>query len=650
MSTMGNHSIKLRLLSLVLAFVMTFTALFQLDGMVYVSAADRYDVAYTATSSDAEKNGLVQDGEYYRYYQDGEPVPGGAWIEDGNLAISTDENGYVTMIYNKDTAYLCIYEKLIETAACNVAVKLYDDSLYLFDEEGIKVTASGWHTVATGTYFVSEAGYITKKLTRSGDTIRIYGDSTGKGNWTLFKSTWMTVKDVRYYLNGSGVATKAYFVETRILKLLVNGKFVKVNKKIVKLNDGKDYVFDSYGKRIIKSGWYVTADNINVFVGSNGNAVKKVVRQGSVYKYYKFNGTKKLWVVAGNGWVRTATRLYYVTSTGSCTTIYDGASKKLYRYSTTGKKYITAKNELSKLDGTKYYFFNENGIKVTSNGWKTATPYTKYYVSTNGYVTAKFTDKDGIKKYYEYSYNKNTWIQKKNCWKMVGMYMFYFNIKGIATVSYHTDDLKGYKYVDGSWKLIRSRIQKINSANFYFNGKGIRVKKVGAYKTADGYIAYVNNKGVVYKKEYNLEVKRYYTIDLGNGKKERVYGYYDLKAAKNLMKLVNEHRAANGLSALSASNSLNETATTRAKEVSHTYGHYRPNGTLCINSMYELYGENLACGFSDESLVFRAWSKSTAHDSNMLNTTYKTMGAAVFIALKNDKEGFKKYYVITFGK
>ena len=79
MSTMGNNSIKLRLLSLVLAFVMTFTALFQLDGMVYVSAADRYDVAYTATSSDAEKNGLVQDGEYYRYYQDGEPVPGGAW-------------------------------------------------------------------------------------------------------------------------------------------------------------------------------------------------------------------------------------------------------------------------------------------------------------------------------------------------------------------------------------------------------------------------------------------------------------------------------------------------------------------------------------------------------------------------------------------
>ena len=154
---------------------------------------------------------------------------------------------------------------------------------------------------------------------------------------------------------------------------------------------------------------------------------------------------------------------------------------------------------------------------------------------------------------------------------------------------------------------------------------------------------------MVYKREYNLEVKRYYTIDLGNGKKTKVYGYYDLGAAKKLMKSVNEHRNENGLSSLAISTSLTETAATRAKEISNTYSHYRPNGTLCINSMYELYGENLACGFSEESLVFRAWTKSTAHDSNMLSTTYKTMGAAVFVAIKNDNEGFQRYYVLTFG-
>lgn len=129
-----------------------------------------------------------------------------------------------------------------------------------------------------------------------------------------------------------------------------------------------------------------------------------------------------------------------------------------------------------------------------------------------------------------------------------------------------------------------------------------------------------------------------------------MYGYYELGDARKLMALVNQHRIDNGLAPLTISTSLTETATTRAKEISNRYSHYRPNGTLCINSMYELYGENLACGFSEEELVFRAWSKSYAHDSNMLNTTYKTMGAAVFVALDKDKEGFKMYYVLTFGK
>lgn len=159
-----------------------------------------------------------------------------------------------------------------------------------------------------------------------------------------------------------------------------------------------------------------------------------------------------------------------------------------------------------------------------------------------------------------------------------------------------------------------------------------------------------STRGVVYKREYNLEVKRYYTIDLGHGKTTKVYGYYDLSAAKKLMAEVNAHRNENGLSSLAVSSSMTETATTRAKEISNKYSHYRPNGTLCINSMYELFGENLACGFGDESLAFRAWTKSTDHDRNMLDTSYKTLGAAVFVALSNDKEGYKRYYVLTFGK
>lgn len=70
----------------------------------------------------------------------------------------------------------------------------------------------------------------------------------------------------------------------------------------------------------------------------------------------------------------------------------------------------------------------------------------------------------------------------------------------------------------------------------------------------------------------------------------------------------------------------------------------------CVSTPCTSCTERILHGFSGGDLVFRAWSKSTAHDSNMLNTTYKTMGVAVFVALKNDKQGYKRYYVLTFGK
>jgi uncharacterized protein YkwD len=273
-----------------------------------------------------------------------------------------------------------------------------------------------------------------------------------------------------------------------------------------------------------------------------------------------------------------------------------------------------------------------------------------YYVGTGGYVTKKYTYVKGVRKLQTYSYSKNKWVVKKNAWSTVGKSKIYFNSSGVGTLCYNTSTKKGYVYSNKKWSLIKKSIKKISGVNYYFNQKGIRVMKAGVYKTANGYLAYVNSKGTVYKREYDLSVKRYYTIKLKNGKTTKVYGYYDLKAASALLKDVNAHRADNGFSALKESASLTDTASTRALEISNTYSHYRPDGTLCLNSMYELYGENLACGFNKSELVFRAWKKSTAHNNNMLNTEYKTMGVAVFVALKNDKEGFKRYYVLTFGK
>ena len=86
-------------------------------------------------------------------------------------------------------------------------------------------------------------------------------------------------------------------------------------------------------------------------------------------------------------------------------------------------------------------------------------------------------------------------------------------------MSYNNSTKKAYKFTGRKWKPAKKLIMKIGNANYYFNSAAKRVVKAGKYKTADGYIAYVNRRGVVYKREYDLSVKRYYTIDLGKGRK-----------------------------------------------------------------------------------------------------------------------------------
>jgi len=95
---------------------------------------------------------------------------------------------------------------------------------------------------------------------------------------------------------------------------------------------------------------------------------------------------------------------------------------------------------------------------------------------------------------------------------------------------------------------------------------------------------------------------------------------------------VNEHRAANGRSALQLDATLSAAADVRAKEVLTRFSHTRPNGTSCFtvlrefNISYNVCGENIAKGFSDARSVVNAWMNSSGHRANILNPNYKFMG------------------------
>ncbi len=114
------------------------------------------------------------------------------------------------------------------------------------------------------------------------------------------------------------------------------------------------------------------------------------------------------------------------------------------------------------------------------------------------------------------------------------------------------------------------------------------------------------------------------------------YGTEHSEYVSEVVRLVNEHRAANGLSALSASNSsLMKAAAKRAQEQAQLFSHTRPNGQSWSTVLgefgisYRGAGENVAYGQSSPAEVVNAWMNSEGHRANILNANFSNIGVGV---------------------
>lgn len=100
-----------------------------------------------------------------------------------------------------------------------------------------------------------------------------------------------------------------------------------------------------------------------------------------------------------------------------------------------------------------------------------------------------------------------------------------------------------------------------------------------------------------------------------------------------VISLVNKEREEAGLSALVVDEVLTEDAVKRANEISVKFSHTRPNGkawyTLDPDNMY---GENLAKGYSTAENTFKAWMNSKSHRDNIMLEDFTKVGAALYIS------------------
>ena len=99
-----------------------------------------------------------------------------------------------------------------------------------------------------------------------------------------------------------------------------------------------------------------------------------------------------------------------------------------------------------------------------------------------------------------------------------------------------------------------------------------------------------------------------------------------------VIRLVNEERAKEGLPALQTNDTINGAAQIRAAELPALFAHDRPDGSTCFTALddadirYWTAGENIAAGYATPEAVVNGWMNSDGHRANILNKSFTTIG------------------------
>lgn len=102
-----------------------------------------------------------------------------------------------------------------------------------------------------------------------------------------------------------------------------------------------------------------------------------------------------------------------------------------------------------------------------------------------------------------------------------------------------------------------------------------------------------------------------------------------------VIRIVNEERAKQGLQPLKKNNDLCKVAGIRATETTSLFSHTRPNGESCFtilkeyNISYMTVGENIAADQQTPAEVMNAWMNSQGHRENIMNSSFGQIGVGV---------------------
>lgn len=129
------------------------------------------------------------------------------------------------------------------------------------------------------------------------------------------------------------------------------------------------------------------------------------------------------------------------------------------------------------------------------------------------------------------------------------------------------------------------------------------------------------------------DINEYDSITINNIQNENTYT--DL--INEVYEITNNYRSLVGVPSLTLDSSLVTAANIRAKELSDSFSHTRPNGSSCFTVLSELgisygtAGENIAAGYSSSQSVMEGWRSSSGHYQNIISSKFKKIGIGVNI-------------------
>ena len=180
--------------------------------------------------------------------------------------------------------------------------------------------------------------------------------------------------------------------------------------------------------------------------------------------------------------------------------------------------------------------------------------------------------------------------------------------------------------VIGSYRNIINQNKAISTNNYIDKDNEIVNSNLEKEKVTD-----IEDK--YYEDISKEDINEYDSITINNIQNENTYT--DL--INEVYEITNNYRSLVGVPSLTLDSSLVEAANIRAKELSDSFSHTRPNGSSCFTVLSELgisygtSGENIAAGYSSSQSVMEGWRSSSGHYQNIISSKFKKIGIGVNI-------------------